>query len=108
VLSTQRLRQLCEHAEQLKFATGPSEKFWTLVKPDGRHVCFLWSEHRPKLWLWQGIDHGFNFDHNNGVNIRAMLLCEMKGTKEPGILRCDFDWHDWQAVLEENRRGEAV
>ncbi len=31
----------------------------------------------------------FNFDHNGGVNIRALVFCKMQG--KPTFVRCDFD-----------------
>ncbi len=99
VLTTAQLRRLTDHAEALKFSHGPNKRFWKSVDPRGRHVVAFWFEHRPVLRLWEGIDHGWNFDHNGGVNVRALLLCKMKGGMKPTELLCDFDWNDFHALL---------
>ena len=90
-LTTAQLKALCDRAEALGFANGPDERFWQDVDPNGRHVAGDWFRHRPYLEFWQGVEHSFNFDHNGGVNIRAVVLCKLRGRVMPVTLRCDFD-----------------
>lgn len=104
VLTTAQLRKLCDHAEELKFSHGPNAKFWKRVDPQGKHLVIFWMPHQPVLALWNGIDHGWNFAHNNGLNVRARLICKMKGTMEPQDLLCDFDWHDFMAIKEQQKK----
>jgi hypothetical protein len=97
-MDTSTLKRLCDRAEALKFANGPNDRFWQNVDPNGVHVCAYSFYHSPNLAFWQGIDHGFNFAHNGGVNIRAIVLCKMKGTMKPTRLLCDFDEQEFKAL----------
>lgn len=109
-LTTAQLRRLCEEAESLQFANGPNERFWKAVDPDGRHVVDLWMEHRPFLASWEGIDHGFNFEHNGGLNIRAMVVARMKrnrsGQDRTVYLKCDFDHDSFMAIIHEGSTAQ--
>src|SRR5262245_31740210 len=99
-LTTQQLRTLCEQGEALGFANGPTPEFWDMVRPDEEgHLVEYWMEHRPHLPMWEGIDHGFNFAHNGGVNIRALVACVGKGGRELPLL-CDFDYHAFTALAK--------
>jgi hypothetical protein len=51
--------------------------------------------------MWKGINHGFNFDHNEGVNIRALLLCIGKGGDGLPLL-CDFDCQAFMILAKTN------
>jgi hypothetical protein len=102
-LSTAQLKALCDQAEALGFATGPNLRFWKDVDPSGFHVAGQWFRHRPCLAMWKGVKHSFNFDHNGGVNIRALVLCKMKGKIEPHLLLCDFDEKQFVALC--NKRA---
>jgi hypothetical protein len=93
VLTTPQLRQLCDQAEALRFSHGPNARFWQGVDPDGLHVVGFWFTHQPDLALWEGVDHPWDFMHGGGKNIRALVLCKMRGRMEPVELLCDFD-HD--------------
>jgi hypothetical protein len=93
VLTTPQLRTLCDQAEKLKFSNGPNEHFWQTVDPNGVHVVGIWFVHRPRMYLWQGVDHPWDFTHGGGKNIRAEVMCKMLGRTEPCHLKCDFD-HD--------------
>jgi hypothetical protein len=101
-IDTPTLKRLCDHAQELKFANGPNDRFWQSVDPKGIHVCTESYYHSPNFAFWQGIDHGFNFAHNNGVNIRAVMLCKMKGSRKPVHLLCDFDEQDFKALPDLN------
>lgn len=90
-LTTTQLKVLCDRAEALRFSTGPNERFWEDVDPNGRHVAGQWFRHWRCLEMWKGMTHPFNFDHNGGVNIRALVFCKMTGRVEPTLILCDFD-----------------
>lgn len=91
VLTTPQLRTLCDQAEKLKFSNGPNEYFWQNVDPNGFHVVEIWFVHQPNLAFWEGITHEWVFTHGGGKNIRALVLCKMRGRKKPCVLKCDFD-----------------
>lgn len=103
VLDTPTLRRLCANAEKLKFQNGPNKQFWREVDPDGEHVVWFWMRHSPNLAFWgkavNDPDFPWNFSHNGGVNIRAMVSCQMKNGKRVE-LRCDFDQPDWDALVK--------
>jgi hypothetical protein len=103
VLTTPQLRTLCERAKELKFSHGPSERFWREVDPAGHHLVTAWARHKPSRDFWQGVRHGWNFAHNNGKNIRATLLCQMKGRPTPSALICDFDLYDFRTLLRNQK-----
>lgn len=96
IMSTEQLRALCNRANDLKFANGPNATFWKEVERWGRHVIVLAFRHSPSLRMWEGVDHGFNFEHNNGVNVRALVACQMKKGTQATIL-CDFDEEQYLA-----------
>ena len=89
-LTTVQLRELCDQAEALNFANGPNARFWETVDPNGIHVVTIWFVHRPNLPMWKGVDHNFDFTHGGGKNIRALLLCKMRGKKKPSRLPLRF------------------
>ena len=91
VLTTPQLRTLCDQAEDLRFSNGPNSKFWKEVDPNGIHVVGFWFVHQPRLYLWEGVDHPWDFTHGGGQNIRALVLCKMRGRLKPSELLCDFD-----------------
>jgi hypothetical protein len=113
-LTTAQLRSLCDEAEALKFANGPNRAFWEDVDPKGPHVVDLWMEHQPFLAQWDGIDHGFNFGHNGGLNIRAMVVAKMrrakKGRGRTVYLKCDFDCDSFMALARDGNpaQGDGV
>jgi hypothetical protein len=41
ILTTGKLRNLCDQAESLNFSNGPNGKFWEDVDPKGIHVVEL-------------------------------------------------------------------
>lgn len=104
VLSTTQLRKLCDQAETLKFSNGPNEQFWDQVDPSGVHVVSVWFVHRPNLAMWRGVDHPWNINHGGGKNIRAILLCKMRGKSKPAHLLCDFDFDAFMALVENARK----
>ena len=67
-------------------------QFWQQVDPNGFHVVEIWFLHQPNLAFWEGIEHEWDFTHGGGKNIRALVLCKMKGKLEPCLLKCDFDY----------------
>ena len=79
VLTTPQLRKLSKHSQELKFSHVPIARFWRNVDPSGKHLVSYWFGHQPVMEMWQGIDHGWNFAHNNGLNVRAILLCNDEG-----------------------------
>jgi hypothetical protein len=90
IITTKQLEALCSRALKLNFANGPNDKFWEDVAGKGKHFVETAFLHRPYLPFWAGVKHPFNFGHNGGVNIRAILLCQMKNGKR-AVLICDFD-----------------
>lgn len=99
-MTTQQLRTLCDQGEALGFAHGPTPEFWDVVHPDEtRHLVEFWMEHRPYFPIWEGIDHGFDFAHNDGLNVRALLSCVGKRGEER-LLRCDFDHHAFMTLVQ--------
>jgi hypothetical protein len=103
-LTTPQLRKLCDQAEALRFSNGPKSKFWEDVDPDGEHVVGLWFPHRPCLQFWEGVDHPWDFTHGGGKNIRALVLCKMRGSIKPCELLCDFDYEAFMALAEDTRQ----
>lgn len=99
-MDTPTLRQMCDHALRLKFSNGPNGRFWADVDPDGVHVSAHSWYHRPCVEFWESIAHEFDFSHNDGVNIRALVLCKMRGRAEPTCVLCDFDADDFEALPE--------
>lgn len=101
-MNTATLKRLCDRAQELKFNHGPNDRFWREVDPNGRHLVVFWMHHTPRYHLWgdwrNTPDFPWNFNHNNGVNIRARVLCKMKGTMKPTELLCDFDEQDFKAL----------
>ena len=91
-LTTIQLRKLCDQAEALAFSNGPNDTFWKEVDPDGLHVVEIWFVHQPNLAFWEGVQHEWDFTHGGGKNIRALVLCKMRGRKKPCVLKCDFDY----------------
>lgn len=104
ILSTAQLKKLCDQAERLHFDRGPNAKFWEDVDPCGHHVTDFWFVHRPVLAMWKGVKHPWNFEHGGGKNIRASILCKMRGKKEPAYLICDFDHDAFMALVRKARR----
>ena len=92
VLTTPQLRNLCDQAQALRFSNGPNARFWKEVDPHGVHVVGVWFVHQPRLYLWEGVDHPWDFSHGGGKNIRAEVMCKMLGRTEPCYLKCDFDY----------------
>lgn len=104
-LTTAQLRVLCDQAEVLRFSNGPNATFWNQVDPNGFHhveFCFV---HRPNLALWNGVDHPWDFAHGGGKNIRAFLLCQMRGKTKRQELLCDFDYEAFVAMPGIRRKG---
>jgi hypothetical protein len=101
-MNTPTLKRLSDHAQELKFDHGPNDCFWQKVDPNGRHLVVFWMRHTPRYHLWgdwrSKPDFPWNFDHNDGVNVRARVLCKMKGTLKPTELLCDFDEQDFMAL----------
>jgi hypothetical protein len=104
VLSTTQLRKLCDQALALKFSNGPNERFWREVDPSGVHVVGPWFVHRPRLAFWNGVDHPWDFTHGGGKNIRALVLCKMRGEPKPTELLCDFDYEAFMALVQDARQ----
>jgi len=92
VLTTPQLRTLCDQAEALRFSNGPNERFWQQVDSNGHHVVEIWFVHQPSLAFWEGVQHEWDFSHGDGKNIRALVLCKMRGRLKPCVLKCDFDY----------------
>jgi hypothetical protein len=104
ILSTAQLRTLCDQAQALKFSNGPNERFWKDVDPRGVHVVALWFVHQPNLALWEGVDHPWDFQHGGGKNVRALVLCKMRGRLKPTDLLCDFDYDAFMALAAGARK----
>jgi hypothetical protein len=77
-LTTGELRTLCDLAKELRFSHVPNDKLWDAIDPGGTHVVTLWVQHRPDLDSWKDKPHAFDFTHNGGVNVRAVVACQMK------------------------------
>jgi hypothetical protein len=101
VLDTPTLKKLCDNAERLKFHNGPNRKFWEEVDPKGEHVITFAMRHSPNLAMWgdwrSKPDFPWNFDHNGGVNVRAVVSCRMKDGRRVDLL-CDFDQPEFEAL----------
>lgn len=106
VLTTPQLRTLCDQAEMLKFSNGPNDKFWEQVDPDGMHVVGIWFVHQPCLALWEGVQHKWNFSHGGGKNIRALVLCKMRGKERLLVLKCDFDHEAFMKLPRRSIKGK--
>ena len=98
VLATGQLRKLCDQAEALRFSHGPDATFWNQVDPNGFHHVAFWFVHQPNLALWKGVDHPWDFTHGGGRNIRALVLCQMRGKTKQQELLCDFDYEAFLAI----------
>ena len=103
-LTTVQLRMLCDQAEALHFSNGPNARFWKLVDPNGIHVVSIWFVHQPRFYLWEGVDHPWDFTHGGGKNIRAEVMCKMLGTTTPCHLLCDFDYDAFMTHLKHARK----
>lgn len=97
-MTTATLRIICKNAQRLGFSNGPNGRFWRHVDAKGIHVCCESYFHTPNLAMWRNVDHPFNFAHNDGVNIRAVVMCKMKGRQDPVYLLCDFDEADFRKL----------
>src|SRR4051794_18663385 len=95
LLDTPALKKLLEHSRQLHFDRLPGKKFWRRVDPNGRHVVTFAFRHRPNLAMWRGVEHPFDFSHNGGVNVRAIVLTKLKGKRQPQEIVVDFDEKDY-------------
>ena len=107
VLTTPQLRKLCDQAEALRFSNGPHARFWKEVDPTGVHIVGLWFVHQPNLALWEGVDHPWDFAHGGGKNIRALVLCKMRGRRKPCELKCDFDYEVFMKLPRKSSRGRS-
>lgn len=105
VLTTPQLRRLCDQAEAIRFSNGPNARFWTEVDPNGFHVVGFWFVHQPCLAFWEGVDHRWDFTHGGGRNIRAEVMCKMRGRLEPVYLKCDFDHEAFMKQVNHARRN---
>ncbi len=106
-MTTPQLRTLCDQGEALHFSNGPNAEFWKLVDPNGTHVVGIWFVHEPRLYLWEGVDHPWDFTHGGGKNIRALVQCEMRGKKKPTGLLCDFDHDAFMALPRIVRKAKS-
>lgn len=107
-LTTPHLRTLCDQAEALRFSNGPNEKFWKEVDPNGHHVVELWFVHQPVLAFWEGVQHEWDFSHGGGRNIRALVLCKMRGRMKPCVLKCDFDHDAFMKLVKPTQRYVSI
>jgi len=107
-LTTVQLRNLCDQAESLNFSNGPNDEFWQKVEATGIHVVGIWFVHRPRLYLWKGVQHPWKFAHGGGKNIRAEVMCKMLGTKTPCYQVCDFDYENFMAIVKNARKSRRT
>jgi hypothetical protein len=100
LLTTDDLRRLLKRSRALNFSHVPDSRFDRDLDPDGFHISVTSWYHSPDLQFWNraGIKHDWNFAHNGGVNVRAVVLCKMRGRTEPAELMFDFDQHDFEAL----------
>ena len=73
------------------------------MDPNGIHVVTICLVHRPCLYLWEGVQHPWNFAHGGGKNIRAEVMCKMLGTMTPCYLICDFDYDAYMTLVKNAR-----
>lgn len=78
------------------------------MDPNGVHVVGIWFVHRPRLYLWEGVDHPWNFALGGGKNIRALVLCKMRGKMKPQELLCDFDYEAFMKMPRKNASARRI
>lgn len=102
-LSTADLWRITDHAQALGFCHGPGDQFWSEVDPEGTHVIRGYMLHHinKELWRWaeeNGHSITFDYEYNNGVCVRAIVYCQMRGTDQPLELLCDLDQAEFESL----------